>query len=589
LGYSNASSVIIYLSNFVFGEAMKIKDSIKKALERLKKFFFPGPDASRRILILPYATLGILTIILIVSGIHGWEYSNSPEFCGTACHTMIPQDIVYKESPHANVTCEECHIGRASFLDQLWRKKQGIKESYYQIFNLYHYPLRAKVLRPARDTCEKCHEPEAFSDDSLRVLTRFENDINNTQNNIYLILKTGGGAKREGLGRGIHWHIVNTVEYYATDPLSQDIPYVRVHNDDGTITEYVDVESGFDVASLEEDELQTMDCISCHNRITHEFTVPQESVDVAMARGAIDPDIPQIHQKALEVLYVQYESREEAFAAFDGLEDYYKSNDYYTGHAEEVDAAIQELKDIYDRTVFHDQEVDWATHPSNLGHVNSPGCFRCHDGKHLNEFDEAVRLECNVCHSIPVVAGPDDFVTNIEISRGPEPESHLNPNWISLHNEAFGTSCAACHTMDDPGGTSNTSFCSNSACHGNVYSFAGFDAPALREILQAQLPPPEPVEGLPILSEPPTYDNYIGALFDLRCSKCHGDLESGGLNLLTYEGVMQGGDGGAVVVPGDSSDSILFQIQSACEHFANLVSEELEVLRQWIDNGAPEN
>ncbi|HKJ39137.1 MAG TPA: NapC/NirT family cytochrome c [Anaerolineales bacterium] len=568
---------------------MKIKDTMKKLLERIKKFLFPGPDATPRMLILPYATLGILTILLIAGGIHGWEYSNSPEFCGTACHTMIPQDVVYQESPHANVTCEECHIGRTSFFTQLMRKTQGIKESYYEIFKLYEYPLHASALRPARDTCEKCHQPEAFSDDSLRVLPRFVNDTNNSQNNIYLILKTGGGAKREGLGRGIHWHIVNTVEFYATDPLAQDIPYVRVQNEDGSFTEYVDVESGFDVSTLDEEKLQPMDCITCHNRITHEFTLPTESVDVAMSRGLIDPDIPQIHQKAVEVLFVEYETRDEAFAAFDGLDEYYKTTDYYAGNSDKVSAAIQEIKDIYDRTVFHDQEVDWATHPNNLGHINSPGCFRCHDGGHLNAQDEAIRLECNVCHSIPVVAGPDDFVTKIEISRGPEPESHFNPNWISLHNEAFGTSCATCHTMDDPGGTSDTSFCSNSACHGNVYTFAGFDAPALREILKAQLPAPEPVDGLPVLTGAPTYDNYIGALFTARCSKCHGDLESGGLNLLTYDGAMNGGENGAVIVPGDSANSILFQLQSAGEHFANLVSDELEIVRQWIDDGAPEN
>ncbi|HKI55306.1 MAG TPA: c-type cytochrome domain-containing protein, partial [Anaerolineales bacterium] len=201
----------------------------------------------------------------------------------------------------------------------------------------------------------------------------------------------------------------------------------------------------------------------------------------------------------------------------------------------------------------------------------------------------AIRLECNLCHSIPDVVGPDDFLTTIEISRGPEPETHLNPNWISLHNQAFGTSCAACHTMDDPGGTSNTSFCSNSACHGNVYSFAGFDAPALREILKAQLPPPEPVDGLPVLTGAPTYDNYIGALFTARCSKCHGDLESGGLHLLTYEGVMKGGEDGAVIVPGDSANSLLFQIQSGGKHFATLVSDELDIVKQWIDDGAPEN
>ncbi|NTW11832.1 MAG: hypothetical protein HGA30_00805, partial [Anaerolineales bacterium] len=295
-----------------------------------------------------------------------------------------------------------------------------------------------------------------------------------------------------------------------------------------------------------------------------------------------------IHQKAVDVLYKKYETREQAFAAFDGLGESYKTTDYYPGNEAKVASAVQALKDIYDRTVFHDQEVDWATHPNNLGHVNAPGCFRCHDGKHLNVENEAIRLECNVCHSIPVVAGPDDFLTNIEISRGPEPESHLNPNWISLHNQAFGASCSACHTMDDPGGTSNTSFCSNSACHGSVYSFAGFDAPALREILRAQLPPPEPTPEPPAQVDTPTYENYAGPLFSTKCAACHGDLASGGLNLSTYADLMKGGADGTVIVPGDSANSLLFQIQSAGKHFANLASEELEIIKQWIDAGAPE-
>jgi hypothetical protein len=561
---------------------------MKKLRERLARFFFPAPGSPGWMLILPYTVLGVLTLILIAGGVYGWEYTNSPAFCGTACHTMPPQDAVYKQSPHANVTCEECHIGRASFVNQLTRKSQGLKETYYQIFKLYEFPIRAKALRPARDTCEKCHQPETFSDDSLRVVSRYADNLNNTSSKIYLILKTGGGAKREGLGRGIHWHIVNQVEYYPLDELDQEIPYIRVHNDDGTTTEYTDVESDFNPSTLDESKLVTMDCVTCHNRVTHKFAFPEESVDIAITRGQIDPEIPLIHKKAVEALSVQYASREQAFVAFDGLEDYYKNTNYYPGHGEQIRTAIQALKDIYDRTVFHDQAVDWTTHPNNLGHINSPGCFRCHDGKHLDENKQAIRLECNVCHSIPVVAGTDDFVTKIEISRGPEPESHLNPNWISLHNQAFGPSCAACHTMEDPGGTSNTSFCSNSACHGSVYTFAGFDAPTLREILKEQLPPPEPTAELPTPDGSLTFETYVGPLLATKCTGCHGDLATGGLNMLTYAGLMEGGSNGPVIVPGDSANSLLYKVQSAGGHFANLTAEELEIIKQWIDAGAPE-
>ncbi|MCK7475811.1 MAG: hypothetical protein MZV49_25260 [Rhodopseudomonas palustris] len=38
-----------------------------------------------------------------------------------------------------------------------------------------------------------------------------------------------------------------------------------------------------------------------------------------MTRGIISPEIPLIHQKAVDVLYEKYEAREQAFAAFDGL------------------------------------------------------------------------------------------------------------------------------------------------------------------------------------------------------------------------------------------------------------------------------
>jgi hypothetical protein len=136
-------------------------------------------------------------------------------------------------------------------------------------FQTYEYPIMAGNMRPARETCEQCHTPEKFSDDSLHLSTHFKDDLANTPYYTYITLKTGGGAKREGQGLGIHWHIVNKVYYYATAPLDQTIPFVRVVNDDGTTTDYVDVQSGFDPAKIDPSQLKEMDCITCHNRVSH--------------------------------------------------------------------------------------------------------------------------------------------------------------------------------------------------------------------------------------------------------------------------------------------------------------------------------
>ena len=85
----------------------------------------------------------------------------------------------------------------------------------------------------------------------------------------------------------------------------------------------------------------------------------------------------------------------------------------------------------------------------------------------------------------------------------------------------------------------------------------------------------------------PTYDANMGALFVTKCGACHGAAASGGLNVTTYADLMKGGQGGPVIVPKDSANSLLVQIQSA-KHFFNLTPEELDLVKQWIDAGAPE-
>ena len=555
----------------------------------LRRFFFPPAGSPRWLIILPYLVIAIVFIALVSGGIYGWNYTNSPAFCGYACHTMPPQNATYLNSPHANVYCTECHIGRSVLGTQLARKTEDVYELYSMVFHTYTFPLQASRTRPARQTCEQCHQPAAFEGEKLLTISHFTPDQNNTPLNIYLIMKTGGGVTQDGTGMGIHWHVMSKVEYYSPDPLNQKIPFVRVHNADGTVTDYVDTESGIDPAKIPADQLKTVDCVTCHNRVTHNFAAPADSVDSAMASGLISPTIPEIRKKAVEVLSVAYGSEPIAMSGIAGLENYYTQyyTDFHAKNLKLIKSAITELQTIYSQTVFVDQKVDWSTHPNNLGHIESPGCFRCHDGKHMDAKQEAIPLECNLCHSIPVVATSQDFVAKIEISRGPEPDSHFNPNWISLHHDAFDATCSNCHTVADAGGTSNTSFCSNSACHGTVFTYAGFDAPSLHSILQAQLPKPTPVTTLaPVLGQP-TFDANIQPLL-VPCTACHNSTApSAALDLSSFAGIMKGGKDGVVVVPGDAANSLLVKIQSAT-HFKNLSPDELTLVRRWIEAGALE-
>ncbi len=563
---------------------------MRNLAKRIGQFFFPPADTPGWARVLPYAILGVLTLVGLVAFAYTWDYTNSPEFCGTSCHTMPPEYTSYLASPHARVDCVECHIGRGFIATRITRKAGDIKHIFSLAFKRYEFPIRAKTLRPAREICERCHNPEKFSDDSLREITHFGDDVNNTPTTIYLTVKTGGGTRRQGLGRGIHWHVENEVFYLATDPGEQNIPYVQVIDDEGVMTEYIALDSDIDPSTVDPDDLRLMDCISCHNRITHIILAPEDTVDQLIARGEVSPALPSIRFQAVNVLGRDYKTTEEAMNSIAGLFGYYSAihPDLYANPDtfELINQAVTALQNAYTSSVFPEQQADWMTHSNNVGHRFTPGCFRCHDGQHLNPAGESIRLECNLCHSIPVVADADDFIAKIEISRGPEPENHLHANWIGLHRDIFDATCSNCHTTEDPGGTSNTSFCSNSSCHGVAWEFAGFDAPGLREILSEQIPPtPTPApEGI----GPATYVDTIGPLLTSKCGHCHGETGLRGLDLTMHASILEGGESGPAIVPYDAEASLIVQVQNReSGHFAQLSPDEMEALIEWIASGAP--
>jgi nitrate/TMAO reductase-like tetraheme cytochrome c subunit len=558
-------------------------------LERLRRFFFPPPERSRMRRWGPLALAVGFPVFMLLAIPPAWEYSNTAEFCGETCHTMPPEYSTYIVSPHARVPCVDCHIGRDWILKQAIRKTGHLELVYKTITGDYEYPIVVSSMRPARETCERCHFPEKFSDDSLRAIQRYADDENNTFYEVYLLMHTGGGAARVGLGKGIHWHIENKIEYIATDKEEQDIQWIRVNQVDGTSVVYTAEDATIDTSHPENYSIREMDCITCHNRISHLIPNPRDVVDQALYRGDISSDIPYIRQQAVQVLSQGYETPEIAKDAIDKMDMYYRTNypEYYAANTDKITSAIDLLKKLYDENTYPDQKLDWTTHPDNIGHRDSPGCFRCHDGQHFDDQGVAIRLECNLCHSIPQIVKPGEIEPELPLTTGLEPPSHLDSTWISRHHNELNETCAGCHTTENAGGTTDTSFCSNSGCHGVDWQYADFDAPALAVAMGGeQQQQPEAIP-LPAAGEPVTYET-LQPIFEQKCSQCHGDAGMKGLRLIDYAGIMAGSEDGPVVLPGNPDDSLIVKVQSG-QHFGQLDSDQLELLKQWITEGAPEN
>ena len=44
--------------------------------------------------------------------------------------------------------------------------------------------------------------------------------------------------------------------------------------------------------------------------------------------------------------------------------------------------------------------IKWGTYPNHIGHQDTPGCFRCHDGEHTAADGVSIPQDCETCHAI---------------------------------------------------------------------------------------------------------------------------------------------------------------------------------------------
>jgi nitrate/TMAO reductase-like tetraheme cytochrome c subunit len=255
----------------------------------------------------------VFLLCTAIGSYQSYQVSESVQFCGQACHgPMKPEFTAYQHSPHARVACVECHVGHGAgaFVQA---KLNGVHQLVGVATGDYDRPIKTPIrnLRPARETCERCHWPQKFSGNIDRIYQHYLADETNTPFAVRLSLNVGGADPRRGPVGGIHWHVSeeNKIEYIATDERRQVIPWVRVTNPQGVVTEFRSAQFTNDPAAY---EIRTMDCIDCHNRPSHRYRAPNDAVDLAISQGTIDRGLPWVKSNVVALLTASYATEPEA-------------------------------------------------------------------------------------------------------------------------------------------------------------------------------------------------------------------------------------------------------------------------------------
>jgi len=379
----------------------------KSTKELLNERFSPDDVVAHQTGSRLFLTVAILTLINVIfmggASVRGLHFMDTPEFCGTTCHTVMnPEWTTYQDSPHARVKCVECHVGEG--VDALIDSKlNGARQMVLAAFDIYSRPIPTPVhrLRPARETCEKCHWPDKFYGSKLKTIIHYDRDSTSTPKYTTLGLKIDTG--HPGERAGIHWHIgkENEVRYASVNDERKKMIWVEVRQEDGSFKRYTNQRLHEDAHA---EDIRTFDCIDCHNRATHIYEDPETAIDDRIRKGLLDRSLPYLKREALSAITANYPNQAAAMSGIEAhLSGFYQRN--YPRIAGQkmaaIDQAITVLQAVYNRNIHHQMQIEWGTYPSHIGHRGTEdGCFRCHNQNLVAEDGSTIAYDCTTCHSI---------------------------------------------------------------------------------------------------------------------------------------------------------------------------------------------
>lgn len=190
--------------------------------------------------------------------------------------------------------------------------------------------------------------------------------------------------------------------------------------------------------------MRKLDCLDCHNRPSHDYQVPQNFIDHFITSGEMSQDLPDVKVVAMDILGQEYPTTDSAMIAITAqVKEYYEIMypELLETEKDKIEKVISSIQKGYANNIFPEMGVSWKVYPNHLGHLETNGCFRCHNEKHTSQDGTTISRDCNLCHDI-VAQGTD---SELQFSTIFEPLEFKHP--IEINKQWQTQLCSECHVQ----------------------------------------------------------------------------------------------------------------------------------------------
>jgi hypothetical protein len=86
----------------------------------------------------------------------------------------------------------------------------------------------------------------------------------------------------------------------------------------------------------------------------------------------------------------------------EGIINYYKSDfsGYFEKNHPKIDQSVASIQKAFSQNSFPGMKVNYDIYPDHIGHLESEGCFRCHNDSFTSDNGRKITRDCNICHTI---------------------------------------------------------------------------------------------------------------------------------------------------------------------------------------------